>query len=140
MEWTTRQTEYEGLPLYLRRPDYENIWEYQSNYPVLICITHEFDSVKDNGLPTSEYNKSLFNFDLEVTNLLEAKSNGIIFLVETYGGARNYWFFGKDSEFFSKFFDDLKSRYPDKKLELDYQQDPDWNFIKKYPVQLYKKQ
>ena len=138
MEWLTTETEYDGLPLYLRLPNYENVWKYKSKYPKLICITHEFDSVKDNGLPTAEYNESLIDFDGEVVNLFAPSKNGIIFLVETFGGTRNYWFYGKDSKFFSKIFEDLKSKHSDKKLELDCQNDSDWNFIKKYPVKLYE--
>lgn len=79
MEWLTTQTEYEGTPLLLRIPNYKNIWEYQSKYPQLISITHIFDFVKENGLPTSEYNKSLFDFDNEVVNIFQGKNNGIIF-------------------------------------------------------------
>ncbi|RED21968.1 uncharacterized protein DUF695 [Flavobacterium cutihirudinis] len=139
MEWSTLQTEYEGLPLYLRKPNYKNIYEYKTKYPELICITHEFDNVKDNGLPTSEYNKSLIDFDNEVVNIFQEKNNGIIFLVETYGGARNYWFFGENSESISSLFNDLKNKYSKNKLELDSQNHSDWTFLEEYPVPLYKK-
>ena len=138
MEWLTTETEYDGLPLYLRLPNYKNIWEYKSKYPKLICITHEFDSVKENGLPTAEYNESLIDFDGEVVTLFDRNKNGIVFLVETYGGARNYWFYITDSKFFFKIFENLKNKHSDKKLELDYRTDSEWNFIKNYPVKLYK--
>lgn len=140
MEWLTTETEYDGLPLYLRLPNYKNIWKYKSKYPKLICITHEFDSVKDNGLPTSDYNKSLFDFDGEVIDLFQLENNGIVILVETYGGARNYWFYAKDIELPTKLFEVLKSKHSDKKLDLEYQDDSDWDFLKKYPVELYTKE
>lgn len=140
MEWLTTQTEYEGLPLYLRIPNYKNIWEYKSRYPELISITHEFESTKDNGLPTSGYNKSLMDFDFDVVNIFQGENSGIIFLVKTYGGERNYWFYGEDSKAISKLFNELKSKYPDKKIKLDCQNNSDWSFIKDYPVQLYKNQ
>ena len=70
--------------------------EHKSKYPKLICIKHEFDRVKDNGLPTAEYNESLIDFDGEVVNLFDPNKSGIIILVETYGGARNYWFYITD--------------------------------------------
>jgi hypothetical protein len=138
MEWLTTETEYEGNPLYLRLPSYKNIWQYKSKFPKLMCITHIFDSVKDNGLPTADYNISLIDFDGEVVSLLESSKNGIVFLVETYGGARNYWFYVLDSEYYSKIFEDLQTKYPEKKLELDYRNDSDWGFIKDYPFELYK--
>lgn len=139
MEWLTTQTEYEGIPLLLRIPNYKNIWEYQSQYSQLISITHIFDIVKENGLPTSEYNKSLFDFGNEVVNIFQGKNNGIIFLIETYGGARNYWFFGEDSEFISSLFNDLKNKHSEKKLELDCQNHSDWKFLEDYPVPIHKK-
>jgi hypothetical protein len=138
MEWLTTKTEYDGLPLYLRLPNYKNVWNYKSRYTKLICITHEFDSVKDNGLPTAEYNESLIDFDEEVVSLFDPSKNGIVFLVETYGGTRNYWFYITDSKFFFDAFEELKAKHSDKKLELDYQDDSEWNFIKDYPVKLYE--
>ncbi|TVZ22651.1 uncharacterized protein DUF695 [Dokdonia sp. Hel_I_63] len=138
MEWLTTETEYDGLPLYLRLPNYKNVWEYKSKYPKLICITHEFDSVKDNGLATAEYNEPLIDFDGEVVNLFDPNKSGIVILVETYGGARNYWFYITDPKFFFNTFEELKSKHSDKKLELDYRNDSDWSFIKDYPVKLYK--
>ncbi|WP_298903836.1 DUF695 domain-containing protein [uncultured Psychroserpens sp.] len=138
MEWLTTKTEYDGLPLYLRLPNYKNVWEFRVKYPQLVCITHMFDSVKDNGLPADEYNKSLMDFDREIVNLFDPNKNGIVFLVETYGGARNYWFYITDSKFFFNVFEELKIKHSDKKLELDYQNDSHWNFIKDYPIKLYK--
>ncbi|MEP3448357.1 MAG: DUF695 domain-containing protein [Nonlabens ulvanivorans] len=138
MAWFTAEIEHEGLPLYLRLPNYKNIWQYKSKFPKLICITHEFDSVKDNGLPTTDYNESLIDFDGEVVSLFESNEYGIIFLVETFGGARNYWFYLAESKPFVKTFKDLQTKHPEKKLELDYQIDSDWDFIKDYPVELYK--
>jgi len=139
MEWLTTNTEYDGLPLYLRFPNYKDIWQYKSKYPKLICITHEFESVKDNGLPTSDYNKSLIDFDGEVVSLFDQNKNGIVILVETYGGARNYWFYTVDQEVANKAFEKLKNRNQDKKLELDSKNDSNWGFLTSYPVELYKK-
>lgn len=140
MEWLTTETEYDGLPLYLRLPNYKNVWEYKSKYPKLICIKHEFNRVKNNGLATAEYNESLIDFDGEVVNLFDPNKSGIVILVETYGGARNYWFYITDPKFFFNTFEELKSKHSDKKLELDYRNDSDWSFIKDYPVELYKSQ
>ncbi len=41
MKWLTTKTEYEGLPLYLRLPDYKNVWDYKEKFPNLFCITHK---------------------------------------------------------------------------------------------------
>lgn len=135
MEWLTNQTEYEGLPLYLRIPNYDNIWQFKSRYHNLIRITHQFDKVKDNGLPTSDYNKTLIDFDGEIVNLL--MDNGIIFLIETYGGARNYWFYDRDSENTIEAIKRLKDQHRDKRIKFEISHDPEWNFIAEYPVALF---
>lgn len=136
MEWLTTKTEYEGFPLYLRIPNYDNIWQFKSRFQNLILITHHFDKVTENGLPTSDYNKTLIDFDEETVNLIT--DNGIIFLIETYGGARNYWFYDKDKEHTIKAFEILKNQHQHKNIELEISHDPEWNFITDYPVKLYK--
>jgi phage regulator Rha-like protein len=95
------------------------------------------NSVNNNGLPTEEYNQLLIDFDNDAVNLFDRNKNGIVFLVETYEGERNYWFYIVDSKFFFKSFEELKKKHSDKKLELDFRNDIDWNFIKDYPVELY---
>ena len=32
----------------------------------------------------------------------------------------------------------FKNKHPDKKLKLNISKDSDWNFIKEYPIKLYK--
>jgi hypothetical protein len=137
MEWLLKKIEFDGLPLHLRLPNYENIWKFKNEYPELICVTHVFESVMDNGLPTAEYNESLIDFDGEIIEKFQTENNGIIFLVETFGGARRYWFYGKNLNSFSNIFEILKGKYSDKELELDIQNDDDWGFLKEYPVELY---
>lgn len=137
MEWLTKKTEYKGLPLYLRIPNYKNIWEFNVKHLNLVQVSHEFDLVKDNGLPTTDYNNSLINFDGEAVNLFDESNMGIVFLVETYGGSRNYWFYTNDVEMAKKKFDELKFNHSEKKLSLDISNDSGWNFLKEYPIQLF---
>ena len=135
MKWLTSKTEYEGLPLYLRIPDYKDIWQFNVTSPYLICITHDFDKVKANGLPESDYNRTLIDFDEQIVNLLTGF--GIIFLVETYGGVRNYWFYARETEPAIEAFENLKDNHNDKKMLFEISKDPEWNFIKDYPIRLY---
>ncbi|GEM_PF-2054928 len=138
MEWVTLETEYEGLPLFLRHPNYEDIWKFQFEYTQLFCISHELDKVTDNGLPTEAYNESLFDFDSEVIHLFDPNAYGTLFLIETYGGSRHYWFYITPSKaLFPKFYE-LQAKHPDKKLDFDYRPDSNWDFIKNYPFELYK--
>lgn len=139
MKWFTKEEEYEGDPLYLRRPDYNDICRYKEKYTKLLCLTHSLDSVKSNGLPTSDYNESLIDFDGEAIDLLDEKDEGIVFLIETYGGARNYWFYCSPSVDLTTKFNKFKLNHSDKKLEFTLRSDKDWGFIEQYPYKLYTK-
>ena len=137
MKWLTIRKEYEGNPLYLRKPNHQNIWTKKNYYSKLVCITHTFDSVKSNGLPTGDYNSSLIDFDGEIVELFKQDDNGIIFLIETYGGERNYWFYVKETCDSNLKFEKLKKHHQNKKLEISTRDDEQWNFIKDYPFKLY---
>ena len=137
MEWLTKEVEYEGIPLYLRKPSYQDVWNFQKSYTQLICISHSLDSVKSNGLPTADYNLSLHDFDDEVVDLFDAKEEGVILFVETYGGSRNYWFYASSNVDYATRFKALQEQNRDKRLEISTREDKNWDFIKDYPVKLY---
>lgn len=137
MKWLTTETIYDGLPLYLRLPDYENVWSFKDNYSNLFCITHKLDKVKDNGLPKYDYNLSLMDFDGDLANLFDNEKEGIIVLIETYGGARNYWYYISSKIDYKTKVENISKKYPSNKIETDFRADLDWGFIKKYPIKLY---
>ena len=137
MKWFNTDTVYDGLPLYLRRPAYENIWNYQKSFPRLFCITHNLDKVKGNGLPESEYNKTLDGFDEELVNLFDSEKEGIIFLVETFSGKRNYWHYLSRQTDYNEKVDYIKEKYPMHRIVTSNHEDSDWGFIEEYPVNLY---
>jgi len=139
MKWLTTETKNEGFPLYLRLPDYENIWSFKDKYSNLFCITHKLDKVKDNGLPESDYNLSLIDFDGDLADLFDNDKEGIIILIETFGGARNYWYYISSKIDYKTKVDNIRKKYPSNKIETDFRADLDWGFIKKYPVKLYDK-
>lgn len=93
MTWSTSEIEYEGLPLLLRRPDYPNIWKFKGKFTQIVTVEHLLEKVKQNGLPNRVYNKSLADFDNYMCTLLDHTGNGIIFLIETFAGKRNYYYY-----------------------------------------------
>lgn len=137
LKWLTSEMEYEEIPLYLRKPVYQDIWAYQKTYTQLVCISHSLDSVNSNGLPTPDYNESLIDFDGEVVDLFNDKE-GIIFLVETYGGSRNYWFYTSPLADYTAKFNNLQEQHKDKTLEVTARVDSNWEFINDYPFRLYE--
>ncbi|WP_155975805.1 DUF695 domain-containing protein [Daejeonella oryzae] len=137
MKWFTTDTEYDGLPLYLRRPAHENIWKDKTRLPQLFCITHKLDKVKKNGLPESVYNKTLDGFDEELVYLFDPAKEGIIVLVETFAGKRNYWYYLSKATDYTTQVNRIKEKYPLHNILTSNQEDDDWGFIKEYPINLY---
>ena len=137
MTWSTMDTTYEDFPLYLRKPNIENITQYQLLYPRLLNITHTLDKVKSNGLPQSDYNKTLEDFDGKICNLFDFENEGFIFLIETYGGKRNYWFYLKPDFDYTAILTGLKRKYKNHKLEESVSNDKNWGFIKDYPYKIH---
>ena len=137
MKWFTTDTVYDGLPLHLRRPAYENVWNDQNSFSQLFCITHKLDMVKGNGLPESAYNKTLDGFDEELVNLFNPANEGIIILIETFSGKRNYWYYLSRSTSYNLKVSLLKEKYPSHSMVTSYNDDSDWGFIKEYPINLY---
>jgi hypothetical protein len=139
MKWLTTNTKYEGFPLFLRFPDYENVWSYKGKFSNLLCITHKLEKVNDNGLPEPEYNLTLSNFDGDMVELFDRNSQGIIILVETFGGERNYWYYVSSMFDYKINVDNIKRKYPSNKIEINFRPDLDWGFLNNYPIKLYNK-
>ncbi len=128
---------YEGFPLYLRKPDYEYVWSYQRDFTNIFCITHKLEKVKQNGLPESDYNKSLFDFDEYVVTLFDQDNKGIIVLIETYGGERHYYFYLKPNTDYESYVNFIKTKFPLNAIETWCKSDKEWNFLKSYSINLY---
>jgi hypothetical protein len=133
---TSPRLEHEGYPLYLRRPEYENIWIYQDQFPLLLTITHRFDKVKSNGLPESDYNKSLSDLDHKLVCLFN-NNEGIIFLIETFGGERNYYYFVSEAVDHESKVDAVRATEIHVNLEASMQTDKNWKFLREYPIRLF---
>ena len=133
---TSRRLEHEGFPLYLRRPQYEDIWSYQEKFPGLLTVTHKFDQVKSNGLPESDYNKSLNDLDSKMVHMFDVK-DGLIFLIETFGGERNYYYFIAETTDYTSKVDAIRETETHADLEIDVRLDREWNFLRKYPVRIF---
>lgn len=137
MTWSTMKSEHEGFPLYLRKPNYTNIYEFKDRFPLLLRVAQILEKVKDNGLPEGDYNLSLMDFDESMTELFDEEKEGVVFLVETFGGERGYYYFISDTVDYIKRIKKIKEKYKNVTLDTSTKIDTDWGFLEKYPTKLY---
>ena len=137
MTWSTTEIEYEGFPLLLRRPDYNNIWQYKEKLVQLIAVEHLLDKATPNGLPENDYNKSLSDFDHFMCTLFDKTDDGIIFLIETFGGKRNYYYYTASQYDMTELIGRTMLDF-NVKLTVSKRADNDWGFLKTYPIELFK--
>jgi len=136
-KWLTKKIEYEGFPLYIRRPDYQDIFVYRDDFPNVMHVTQELKEVKSNGLPESDYNLSLNEFDAQMCKLFDTKDEGLIFLIETFAGKRHYYYYISESADYEKRIEKIKTDNPGVDIETHSYADKDWGFLKEYPTKLY---
>jgi hypothetical protein len=138
MTWFRSEKEYEGLPLLLRYPNYSNVWQFESRLTKLVSIEHILDKVNTNGLPEAKYNSTLAEFDYYMASLFDKSSDGIILLVETFSGKRNYYYYTLPNFNFDPLIEKAKLKF---KVSLDSwsQLDINWGFLKEYPFQILPK-
>jgi hypothetical protein len=133
--WITVETTYEGFPLFLRHPHNLDINLLKIQYPTLLTITHDLDEVQQNGLPESEYNRSLFDFDMTLTSLFEKENLGKTVLVETFAGKRMYYIYIQGNLDLSDKKDLIQKKFPANKLQWEFRKNEDWSFISNYSKQ-----
>ena len=136
MTWSNLEMEYEGFPLLLRRPDHPNIWRYKNKFTQLVLVEHTLEKVKKNGLPEGTYNKSLSDFDEQMCTLLDKTDKGIIFLIETFAGKRNYYYYIEQGFNIKHIVNNAKKNFK-VNLEASINDDTGWGFLKEYPVNIF---
>lgn len=135
LEWGTKEIEYEGFPLLLRKPVYDDIWLSQKKYGKLLVITHMLTNVRANGLPEARYNDSLAAFDHDVIGITK-DDNCLLVLIETFGGKRRYYYYTTENFDSTLSIQRLQAKYRNHKISSENRHDLQWTFFKDYPVKL----
>ena len=128
--WFTGESVHEGFPLMLRfpaKPDFDSL---QDRYPRLLTIEHHLAQVTSDGLPESPYNMSLLEFDQHVLDMLG--DLGFPVLVETFAGKRTYYIYITADLDALRAIDQLRTRYPEHKIEAEVQNGSGWRVIRLY--------
>ena len=132
MNWKSIQTMHDGFPLMLRYREDLNIESLRKKYANLIVVKHILATVSPNGLPDSDYNESLFEFDDSILNLFHLSLHGVPVLIEPFAGKRNYYFYADSKKNVSNIVESLKRSFPKQRLTWTFHSDAEWGFLSKY--------
>ena len=130
--WLSTERMYEGFPLFLRRPPNLDIDSLRPCFPQLVAITHTFAKRMPNGLPEADYNHGLAEFDHSLIIAFDIDRLGDPVLIETFGGARNYYFYVSADADIEAVVSQVAQRFPGERLSSTTKPDPNWSFITKY--------
>lgn len=136
MTWFTIEVKYDGLPLLLRKPNHTSIWSFEGKFNRLVSIEHTLDKVTSNGLPEKTYNATLTEFDHHMCTLLEQSDEGIIILIETFSGKRNYYYYTLPELSTDQLMTQAENKFA-VKLRIRTKLDTGWDFLRTYPFKLY---
>ena len=141
MQWYTGKVQHKGFPLLLRFPGKPDFDTLPRRYPKLLVVEHTLAKVKPSGLPESDYNDSLADFDHDLVTAFEPSATGITVLVETFGGRRNYYIYVSADAPVEDVKRRLSTKYSQHQLDWSLRDDPGWKFIRGYSEEykFYKK-
>ncbi|HEY3762704.1 MAG TPA: DUF695 domain-containing protein [Verrucomicrobiae bacterium] len=136
--WVNKKIIYEGFPLFLRRPVGLEIEKIRPSFPILAVVSHKFTKRLPNGLPEANYNDSLAAMDIELVCAFDVDRMGVVTLIETFGGKRNYYFYVASDTDVPTTISNIAHRYPAEELSWSVYPDPYWNFITEYARDYFK--
>lgn len=67
------------------------------------------------------------------------RAGGIIFLIETFGGKRHYYYYVSSIVDFRIRVEKILKKFDSINLTFFFKEDTEWNFIKTYPVRCYER-
>jgi hypothetical protein len=130
--WLTGMTRYEGYPLALRvRPSADSAAN-RAAFPHLGVVTHQLANVRDNGLPETEYNASLEDFDVALQFAIKGEGAGLVVLIETFAGKRTYYAYVSDEKTFRVRVGALSRLFEHHRLTVECRPDAAWRFYERY--------
>jgi len=123
---------HEGFPLAMRvRPHVDQPAE-NARFPHLAILTQKLTAVRDNGLPEPDYNETLADFDHAVHQTLEKGGDGLVLIIETFGGNRTYYACVADVDVQARWLNSLSAKFPEHELTASSKRDGAWRFYRRY--------
>ena len=129
--WLNSDTIHEGYPIYFRRPDIR-VSDFESlrpQFPILLVITQQLSQVQSNGLPESNYNRSLEALDSALIEPFRDEAHGLVAVVETFAGKRTYYIYSNALFDLDEFERAISAGYGDARLSWKRHDDPTWRLF-----------
>jgi len=131
-KWLGATVTYEGFPLALRVRPKIDTEKNKAAFPGLVRVSHKLARVQPSGLPEVAYNETLLEFDLAIIAALECEGQGLVALIETFAGRRNYYGYLAPEAPVTNEIRSLKKRFSEHEITLKRKQDPEWGLYNKY--------
>lgn len=99
-----------------------------SAFPKAIHIFWDYKS-ENNGMPSSILSKNMEEFENRITDALEGDQSGILTVIKTYQGTRQWLFYTTNTENFSDKLHNMpqnKDPYP---IEIEAENDEEWEYF-----------
>jgi hypothetical protein len=103
----------------------------RGRYSYLLVVTQKLERVESTGVPEADYNDGLASFDSDLIRELEV--DGLVVVVETFAGKRNYYAYVADKDRSTSRAESLLSRCGMQSItSFRGGPDPAWRFYDRY--------
>jgi hypothetical protein len=131
-EWLTTMTRYEQFPLALRVRPRAPTATNRARFTWLASIEHRLSHVRDDGMPEQQYNACLEEFDLALQAAIQGHADGIVAIIETFGGKRTYYAYVHDDVAIHARITEFLEHHPQHQVSVTARADPRWKFYERY--------
>jgi hypothetical protein len=129
--WTVAEGSYCDKPTIIRyRPGLVNSLGDQ-RYPRRLTVTWEYEETDPSGMPSKNQNRELQDFEDSILNAVDPERLAILSFVFTRAGLREWHFYISDVNEVGKRINEALSEKPGLPINLEVNDDPDWEELAK---------
>jgi Family of unknown function (DUF695) len=125
-EWSVATGTDKGLPMIVRFRSEVPAEINAKDYPHLVAISWKYKA-QTNGTPSREDTLRMEELEDLLDGALEAKRQAFMTAAVTCNGLREWQWYSKDSDEFTKLLNEALAGKPPFPIEISHQQDPDWS-------------
>ena len=128
--WNTAEGKRNGEVSLIRyRPNLEHFLG-NPDYSQRLVIIWDFSQNNSNGMPSNEQSDDMRNFEDVIVNALDPDRSGILVLVLTNAGMREWHYYIKDISEVGNRINNALSEFPKLPINLQVEEDQNWGELK----------